>query len=97
LALVVVGLAIFVASQKVEAKSKRIHVTAEVVQQTFIGDLSNPQLGNRRITNVRLLDKDGTKVGTGAGFCRACFAMDLTRFATSYSIRKTSKRNYTRP
>jgi hypothetical protein len=65
----VVGLAIIIVSQKIEAKSKRIHVSAEVVQQAFIGDLDNPELGDRRITNVRLFDQDGTNVGTGAGFC----------------------------
>ena len=69
LTLVVVGLAIIVAWQKVEAKSKRMHVSAEVVQQTFTGDPTDPQLGDRRITNVRLRDQDGTNVGTGAGFC----------------------------
>ena len=52
-----------------EAKSKRIQVTAEVVQQTFTGNPADPQLGDQLITNVVLRNEDGEKVGTGAGAC----------------------------
>jgi hypothetical protein len=38
LTLVVFGIAIAVISTLAEAKSKTIHVTARIVQQTFIGD-----------------------------------------------------------
>jgi hypothetical protein len=69
LTLVVLGMAVAVVSTLGEAKSKRIHVTAEVAQQTFIGDPASPQLGDRRITNVDLLDESDTKVGTGGGSC----------------------------
>ena len=52
-----------------EAKSKRIQVTAEVVQQTFTGNPADPQLGDQLITNVVLRNEDGEKVGTGTGAC----------------------------
>ena len=67
LTLVLLGIA--VASTPCEAKTTRIHVTAEVVQQTFTGDPTSLQLGDRRINNVDLFDESHTKVGTGAGFC----------------------------
>jgi hypothetical protein len=67
LTLVVLGIA--VASTLCEAQTKRIHVTAEVVQQAFTGDPANLQLGDRRINNVDLFDESHTKVGTGAGSC----------------------------
>jgi hypothetical protein len=67
LTLVVLGLALV--STLAEAKSKRIHVTAEVVQQTFTGDLSNLQISDRLITSVDLFDDNHTKVGTGEGAC----------------------------
>jgi hypothetical protein len=51
-----------------EAASKRIHVIAKVVEQTFTGDLQNPKLGDRLISNVEF-DDSGTKVGVGAGVC----------------------------
>jgi hypothetical protein len=40
-----------------------------VVQQRFIGDPASPQLGDRRITNVDLLDESGIRVGTGGASC----------------------------
>jgi hypothetical protein len=52
-----------------EAKAKHSHVTAEVVQQTFTGDLADPQLGDQLITSVVLRNEDGDEVGTGAGAC----------------------------
>jgi hypothetical protein len=69
LTLVVLGIALAVVSTICEAKSKRIHVSAQVVQQTFTGDPTSPQLGDRRITSVDLFDENRTNVGTGAGFC----------------------------
>jgi hypothetical protein len=65
--LLVLGIAL--AATLCEAKTKRIHVTAEVVQHTFTGDPTSLQLGDRRINNVDLFDESHTKVGTGAGFC----------------------------
>jgi hypothetical protein len=67
--LTLVVLSIAVASTLCEAKSKRIHVTAEVVQQTFTGDPANLQIGDRLITSVELFDDNHTKVGTGVGVC----------------------------
>ena len=63
-------LALALISTQVEARSKRIHVTAEVVKQTIIGDPANPpQIGDRSITTVDLFDKNHTKVGIGTGVC----------------------------
>ena len=67
LTLMIVALAL--TSTVAEAQAKRIHVTAQVVQQTFTGDLAHPQLGDQLITSVVLLDKHDRQVGTGAGFC----------------------------
>jgi hypothetical protein len=65
--LVVLGLGIV--STLAEAKSKRIHVTAQVVQTAFTGDFAMPKIGDQIITSVVLRDKSGTEVGTGAGAC----------------------------
>jgi len=63
-------LALALVSTQAESRSKRIHVTAEVVKQTIIGDPTNPlQIGDRSITTVDLLDEDHTKVGIGTGVC----------------------------
>jgi hypothetical protein len=67
--LVMFGTALSVVSTLSEARSQLIHVTARVVQQDFIGDPNNPQLGDRVITNVDLFDDSSIKVGTGAGVC----------------------------
>jgi hypothetical protein len=67
--LVMLGTALSVVSTLCEAKSKHIHVTAQVTQQKFIGDPASPQLGDRIITNVDLFDDSDIKVGTGAGVC----------------------------
>jgi len=64
--LTLVVLAIVLVSTLGEAKSQRIHVTAQVVQQTFTGDPANLQLGDRLITSVGL---SGMRVGTGEGVC----------------------------
>jgi Allene oxide cyclase barrel like domain len=69
LTLVALGLVIAFAPTPGEAASKRIHVIAKVVQQTFTGDLGSPKLGDRIINNVDLFDDSGTKVGAGAGAC----------------------------
>ena len=66
---VMFGTALSVVSTLSEANSKLIHVRAKIVQQAFIGDPTNPQLGDRVITNVDLFDNRSTKVGTGAGVC----------------------------
>jgi hypothetical protein len=52
-----------------DEKSKRIHVTAEVVQQTFTGDLADPEIGDKLVISVELFDKNDEKVGTGSGAC----------------------------
>jgi hypothetical protein len=62
-------LALAVTATLAEAKAKRLHVTAEVMQQTFTGDLAQPQLGDQLITSVVLRDEAGEEVGTGAGAC----------------------------
>jgi hypothetical protein len=67
LTLVVLGTALI--STIGEAKSQRIHVTAQVVQGTFTGDPDNPKIGDQRITSVELIDDSGTKVGIGVGVC----------------------------
>src|SRR5262245_33264224 len=67
LTLTIVALAL--TSTVAEAQGKRIHVTAEVVQQTFTGDLAHPQLGDQLISNVVLLDERHRQVGTGTGAC----------------------------
>ena len=69
LTFVALGLAIAFAPIPGEAASKRIHVIARVVEQTFTGDLQNPKLGDRLINNVQLLDDSGTKLGVGVGVC----------------------------
>ena len=69
LTLVALSLAMAFAPAPVEARSKRIHVTAEIVQQTFTGDIANPKAGDKLISSVELFDKNDDKVGTGAGVC----------------------------
>ena len=64
-----VALGIALVSALAEAKSKRIHVTAEVKQATLIGDPGNPNIGDQRITSVVLVADNGTEVGTGVGVC----------------------------
>jgi hypothetical protein len=67
LTLVVLGLALV--STLAEATSKRIHVTARVVQTTFTGDPAKPQIGDRLITSVELFDQTDANVGSGVGVC----------------------------
>jgi hypothetical protein len=67
LTLVAIGIA-FV-STLAEAKSQRIHVTAEVVKTTVIGDPDEPKIGDQTITSVVLFDKHHAEVGHGAGVC----------------------------
>jgi hypothetical protein len=67
--LTLVVLSIAVASTLAEAQSTRIHVTAKIVESTFIGDPENPQLGDRTINRVVMFDEHDTEVGTGVGVC----------------------------
>jgi hypothetical protein len=67
--LTLVFLALAVISTQVEARLKRIQVTAKTVQQTFTGELDAPKLGDQLISSVELFDKHDDKVGTGAGVC----------------------------
>jgi hypothetical protein len=69
LTLVALGLTMAFAPTLGEAASKRIHVIAKVVQQTFTGDPANPKLGDRIINNVELFDDSGSKVGAGGAVC----------------------------
>jgi hypothetical protein len=64
-----VVLALALVSTQAESRSKRIHVTAEVVQQTFTGNLAKPEIGDILVISVELFDKNDDKVGTGAGAC----------------------------
>ena len=66
LTLVVIALALV--STQVEARSKRIHVTVEIVQQAFTGDISAPKLGDQLISSVKISDKQDV-VGSGGGVC----------------------------
>jgi hypothetical protein len=61
-------LALALLSTLAEARSKRIHVTAEVVETTVIGQPTAPQIGDQRITRV-MLRKHEKEVGTGTGIC----------------------------
>jgi hypothetical protein len=70
-------LSIALSAALAEAKAKRIHVTAEVVEQTFTGDLADPQLGDQLITSVVLRNEDGDQVGTGAGVCSVVGVLSL--------------------
>jgi hypothetical protein len=67
--LTLVVLALALTATLADAGSKRIHVTAEVVQQTFTGDLADPKIGDKLVISVELFDENDDKVGTGAGAC----------------------------
>ena len=69
LALVTLSLAMAFAPAFGDEKSKRIHVTAVVVEQTFTGNLANPAIGDKLVISVELFDKHDDKVGTGSGAC----------------------------
>lgn len=69
LTVVGLGIAMVTVSTLGEATSKTIHVTARIIRQTLTGDPASPQLGDRIITNVDLLDESGIIVGTGGGSC----------------------------
>ena len=60
-----------------DAQAKSLHVTAQAVQQTFTGDLTNPQLGDQLITSVVLLDEHNVQIGTGTGACTVVSAPPL--------------------
>ena len=65
-----VVLALALVSTQAEARSKRIHVNAEIVQQIFTAEeMTKPKLGDQLISSVKLRDKHNDEVGTGAGFC----------------------------
>jgi hypothetical protein len=66
--LTLVVLALTLVSTQGEARSKRIHVTAEVVETTPSGDPGEPKIGDQRITRVVLIDQR-EEVGTGTGIC----------------------------
>jgi hypothetical protein len=52
LTLIALSLAMAFAPAPSEARSKRIHVTAEIIEQTFTGDPAKPKLGDHLITSV---------------------------------------------
>ena len=68
-ALTLMMLAMTLTATVTEAHVKRIQVRAQVLQQTFTGDLGNPQLGDRLLSSVVLLNEDNEEVGTGTGVC----------------------------
>ncbi|HJY76962.1 MAG TPA: hypothetical protein VKE95_10030 [Burkholderiales bacterium] len=67
--LTVMIVALALTSTVAEAQAKRIHVTAQLVQQIFTGDFAHPQLGDQLITSVVLFDEHHSQIGTGAGAC----------------------------
>jgi len=67
--LTLVILALALTATLANAGSQRIHVTAEFVEATLIGDPANPKLGDQQITSVELFDEDHLQVGTGTGIC----------------------------
>jgi Allene oxide cyclase barrel like domain len=69
LTLVALSLAMAVAPAFGEAGAQRIHVTAKIVEQTFTGDLADPQIGDKLIISVELFDEHDKQVGTGVGVC----------------------------
>jgi hypothetical protein len=73
-----VVLALALISTQVEARSKRIHVTAKIVETTFTGDEAHPKIGDQRITTVNLFDDHEKKVGTGVGVCTLVTIPDPT-------------------
>jgi hypothetical protein len=74
-----VVLALALVTTQAESRSNRIHVTAKIVQQTFTGDIADPQLGDRLISSVKLFDKhdETEQVGTGTGVCTVASVQDL--------------------
>ena len=90
LTLVVLGIALV--STLAEARSKRIHVTAKVVEATFTGAPDHPKIGDQRITIVDLYDKNETKVGTGVGVCTLVTTQTQTRFNNASSRRLLTRR-----
>jgi Dirigent-like protein len=69
--LTLVVLALALVSTQVEARSKRIHVTAKIVESKFTGDMEHPKIGDQLISSAELFDKQDEKeqVGTGTGVC----------------------------
>jgi hypothetical protein len=78
LTLVVLGIAVAAVPILGEARSKRIHVTAKVVESTFTGVDTAPKIGDQRITTVNLFDDNDKKVGTGVGVCTLVTTPDVT-------------------
>ena len=72
-------LALALVSTQAESRTKRIHVTAKIVQTTFTGTIADPQLGDRLISSVELFDKhdETEQVGTGTGVCTVVSIQDL--------------------
>ena len=72
-------LALALVSTQAESRTKRIHVTAKIVQTTFTGTIADPQLGDRLISSVELFDKhdETEQVGTGTGVCTVASVQDL--------------------
>jgi hypothetical protein len=67
--LTLVVLCLTLVSTLAEAKSKRIHVTAEIVKTTVISGPNGPEIGDRTITTVVMFDEHDKEVGTGTGIC----------------------------
>ena len=100
LILVALGLAMAFAPTLSEATtSKRIHVIAKVVQQTFTGDLASPKLGDRIINNATMSSCLTTAIRKWAqvrGYVLSSASRNLPRtrsysaFSRRYLIRRKS-------
>ena len=77
LTLVALSLAMAVAPAFGEAGAKRIHVTAKIVEQTFTGDLADPQIGDQLIVSVELFDEHDKIVGERGYFDSALLLRQL--------------------
>src|SRR5215813_3057617 len=67
LTLVVLGIALV--ATLAAAQSTSIHVTAKIVESTFIGNPHNPKIGDQFINRVVMFDEQDNEVGTGVGIC----------------------------
>jgi hypothetical protein len=52
-----------------DSGSQRIHVTAKIVEATFIGNPNKPKIGDQSINSVVMFDEQDTEVGAGTGIC----------------------------
>ena len=67
--LTLAALGIALVSTLAEAQSTSIHVTAKIVEATFIGNSHNSKIGDRTVNRVVMFDDQDMEVGTGVGIC----------------------------